>query len=246
MALEKGSLVLLNYTMKVKDTDEVIDTTIEEDAKKFNIFDATRTYEPRLVSVGEGWVLQGLDEALTSANVGEKMNVEVPPQKGFGERDSDKVRMISMRKLGDKADEVKVGDAIEIDGKVAIVRLISSGRVQVDYNHRLAGKTIAYDLEVLKRLEQDNEKIIALIKRRVPVEEDKVKMTLNEDNLDIELPAESYMLEGLQIIKRAITSDVFKYVNTVKKIKFIETYEPQGQGEAEAQTQKQEVQAQTE
>lgn len=246
MALEKGSLVLLNYTMKVKDTDEVIDTTVEEDAKKFNIFDATRTYEPRLVSVGEGWVLQGLDEALMNANVGEKMNVEVPPQKGFGERDSDKVRMISMRKLGDKADEVKVGDAIEIDGKVAIVRLISSGRVQVDYNHRLAGKTIAYDLEVLKRLEQDNEKIIALIKRRVPVEEGKVKITLNEGNLDIELPDESYMLEGLQIIKRAITSDVFKYVNTVKKIKFIETYEPQGRGEAEAQTQKQEVQAQTE
>jgi len=246
MALEKGSLVLLNYTMKVKDTDEVIDTTMEEDAKKFNIFDATRTYEPRLVSVGDGWVLQGLDEALMNANVGEKMNVEVPPQKGFGERDPDKVRMISMRKLGDKADEVKVGDAIEIDGKVAIVRLISSGRVQVDYNHRLAGKTIAYDFEVLKRLEQDNEKIIALIKRRVPVEEDKVKVTLNEGNLDIELPDESYMMEGLQIIKRAIASDVFKYVNMVKKIKFVETYEPQGQSRTEAQTQEQEVQAQTE
>ena len=44
MALEKGSLVLVNYTMKVKDTDEVIETTIQDDAKKFNIYDPTRTY----------------------------------------------------------------------------------------------------------------------------------------------------------------------------------------------------------
>ena len=81
--------------------------------KKFNVFDHTRTYEPRLISVGEGWVLQGMDEALVNANIGEKMDVEVPPEKGFGERDKDKVRMVSLRKLGEKADEIKVGDAIE-------------------------------------------------------------------------------------------------------------------------------------
>ncbi len=229
MALEKGSLVLVNYTSKVKDTDEVIESTIEDDAKKFNIYDPTRTYEPRLISVGDGWVLKGLDEALANANVGESLNIDVSPEKGFGERDPGKVRMIPLRKLGDKADETKVGDAIEIDDKVGIVRFIGSGRVQVDYNHRLAGKTITYALQVLKRLEQDNEKITALIKRRIPVDESKLKIALNEGNLDIELPSEHYMQEGLQIIKRAIVSDIFKYVNSVKKIKFIETYVPQAQ-----------------
>jgi peptidylprolyl isomerase len=227
MALEKGSLVLLNYTAKVKDTDEVIETTIEDDAKKHNVFDPTRSYEPRLVSVGEGWVLKGLDEALMNANVGEKLDVDVPPEKGFGERDPDKVRMIPLRKLGEKADEIKVGDAIEIDDKVGIVRFIGSGRVQLDYNHRLAGRIISYSVEVLKRLEQDNEKIIALIKRRIPVDEDKLKTALNDGNLDIELPSEHYMVEGLQVIKRAIVNDIVRYVSAVKKIKFIETYEPQ-------------------
>jgi peptidylprolyl isomerase len=229
MALEKGSLVLVNYTAKIKDTDEAFDTTIEEDAKKFNIHDPTRTYEPRLISVGDGWVLKGLDEALANANVGENMNVEVAPDKGFGARDPDKVRMIPLRKLGEKAEEVKVGDAIEIDDKVGIIRFIGSGRVQIDYNHRLAGKTITYALQVLKRLEQDNERITALIKRRIPVDENKLKIVLNEGNLDIELPSENYMQEGLQVIKRAIVNDLFKYVTSVKKIKFIETYEPQPQ-----------------
>ena len=229
MALEKGSLVLVNYTAKIKDTNEAFDTTIEEDAKKFNIHDPTRTYEPRLISVGDGWVLKGLDEALTNANVGENMNVEVPPEKGFGARDPEKVRMIPLRKLGEKAEEVKVGDAIEIDDKVGIVRFIGSGRVQIDYNHRLAGKTITYALQVLKRLEQDSERITALIRRRIPIDETKLKITLNEGNLDIELPSENYMHEGLQVIKRAIVNDVFKYVTSVKKIKFIETHEPQTQ-----------------
>ena len=229
MALEKGSLVLMNYTAKVKDTDEVIETTIEEDAKKFNVFDPTRSYEPRLVSVGEGWVLKGLDEALMNANIGEKMDVEVLPEKGFGERDPNKVKMIPLRKLGEKADEAKVGDAIEIDNKVGIVRFIGSGRVQLDYNHRLAGRTIAYALQVLKQLEQDNEKIVALIKRRIPVDENKLKITVNEGILDIELPEEHYMLEGLQIIKRAIVNDIFMYVNMVSKIRFIEIHEPQAQ-----------------
>ncbi len=229
MSLVKGSLVLLNFTAKIKDVDEVIETTVEEDAKKFNVFDPTRTYEPRLVSVGEGWVLQGLDEALMSADIGQELDVEVPPEKGFGERDPNKVRMISLRKLGDKAEELKVNDTIEIDDKAAIVRYIGSGRVQVDYNHRLAGKTITYEVQILKQLEQDDEKIVALIKRRIPLDETKMKIVIEENNLDIELPNDRYMYEGLQIIKRAIVSDIFKYVNTVKKIKFVETYEPQSQ-----------------
>ena len=102
MPLEKGSLVLVDYTAKVKDTNEVFETTREEEAKKTDLYDPTRKYEPRLVSVGEAWVLKGLDEALAKSSVGDKLNVEVTPDKGFGERDPNKVRMIPQRKLGDK------------------------------------------------------------------------------------------------------------------------------------------------
>ncbi|MFQ5921016.1 MAG: FKBP-type peptidyl-prolyl cis-trans isomerase, partial [Nitrososphaerales archaeon] len=213
MTLEKGSLVLVNLTGKIKDTGEIIETTLEEDAKKYDVHDPTKIYEPRLISVGDSWVMKGLDEALGNASVGESVNIDVLPQKAFGERDPNKVRMISHRKLGDKADEVKIGDAIEIDNKIGIVRVIGSGRVQIDYNHRLAGKTIFYSLQVLKRLEKDEDKIIALIRRRIPIPEEKLKILLNEGNLDVELPSESYMQEGLQIIKRAIVNDIFRYAS---------------------------------
>jgi len=226
MPLEKGSLILVDYTATVKDTGEVIDTTREEDAKKHNIYEHDRLYEPRLVAVGEGWVLKGFDEALINANVNEDVTVDVPPEKAFGSRDPNKVRLIPLRKLGDKADEAKVGDVIEMDNRVGIIRSISSGRVQIDFNHRLAGKTITYSFKVVKVLENDRERVVALIRRRMPVKQDKLNVVINNDGmLDIFIPEEYYMQEGLQIVKRGIANDIFKYVKSIKSIRFIEVYE---------------------
>ncbi len=224
MPFEKGSLVLVDYTAKVKDTNEVFETTREEEAKKTDLYDPTRKYEPRLVSIGEAWVLKGLDEALANANVGDKLNVEVTPNKGFGERDPNKVRMIPQRKLGDKADEVQVGDVVELDDRTGIIRYIGSGRLQVDFNHRFAGKTLVYDVDITKKLESDDEKIAALIRRRIPIEEDKIKINLTGENLEVQLPDETYMAEGLQIIKRAVANDIFKFAPVVKNLKFVENY----------------------
>jgi peptidylprolyl isomerase len=44
--------------------------------------------------------------------------------------------------------------------------------------------------------------------------------------LEIELAEETFLAEGLQIIKRAIANDIFKFVTTVSNIKFIEGYKP--------------------
>lgn len=223
MTLEKGSLILIDYTANIKDTNKIFETTIEEEAKNSDLYDPTRKYGPKLVSVGEGWVLKGLDEALAKANSGDKFDVEIPPDKGFGERIPNRVRMIAQRKLGDKADEVKIGDEVEIDERPGIVRFVGSGRVQIDFNHRLAGRTLIYRVNVIKKLENDNEKVLFLIKRRLALDDDKIKFNLEGTNLTIEVPEEAFSTEGLQIIKRAMASDIFKYVG-ITDVKFIENY----------------------
>lgn len=224
MPLDKSSLVLVDYTARVKDTNEIFETTREDEAKKTDHYDPTRKYEPRLVSVGESWVLKGLDEALSKANVGDKMNVEVAPDKGFGDRDPGKVRMIPQRKLGDKADEVSVGDVIEVDDRTGIVRYVGSGRIQVDFNHRFAGRTLLYDVNVLKKLDSDEDKVRALAKRRMGLDDAKMKLKLSASDLEIELPEDAYLAEGLQIIKRAVANDIFKFVPSVKNVRFVENY----------------------
>ena len=224
MTFDKGSLILLDYTARIKDNGEIFETTIEEDAKKSNLYDPTRKYEPRLISVGEGWVLKGLDEALTSTDVGQKLSIEISPDKGFGERDTSKVRMIPQRKLGEKANEIKVGDVIELDDRTGIVRYIGSGRVQIDYNHRLASRVLVYDVNVVKKIESNEDKIKYLLKRRLPLDDEKAKIEHNDDTVLIELPEDISLLDGLQIIKKAVTTDIFKFVDGLNKITFQEVY----------------------
>ena len=227
MAFDKGSLILVDYTAKVKDTEEIFDTTIEEEAKKHSIHESDVKYQPKLVSVGEVSypVLKGLDEALTKTSVGEKLTVEVTPDKGFGERDSTKVRMIPIRKLGEDAEKISVGDTIEIDNKRGIIRFIGSGRVQIDYNHRYAGKTIIYDVNVIKSLDSENDKIDGILKNRLPVENSKIEFTIKEKEVNIKIPEEIFRADGIQIMKHFIQVDIFKFVPSLEKVNFIETYQ---------------------
>jgi len=224
LTFTKGSLVLIDYTAKVKDTNEVFETTVAEEAKKHSIFEENAKYQPKLVSVGESWVIKGLDDALANAKAGDKLTVDVTPDKGFGDRDPGKVRMIPLRKLGEDAEKVTVGDTIEVDQKVGVVRFIGSGRVQVDFNHRFAGKTIIYDVNIIKSLESDEDKITAILKRHLPVEDSKIVSKLNGKILDVIIPEEIFGAEGLRVIKHFAQIDIFKFVPSLEKINFIESY----------------------
>jgi len=226
LTFEKGSLILVDYTAKVKDSEEIFDTTIEEDAKKYSIHESNVKYQPKLVSVGEVSypVLKGLDEALAKTNVSDKLTVEVTPDKGFGERDSKKVRMIPIRKLGEDAEKVTVGDSIEIDGKRGIIRYIGSGRVQIDYNHRFAGKTILFNVNVIKSLDSPNDKVDGILKNRLPVEDTKIEFDLKDNEANIMIPEEILRADGLQIMKHFIQMDIFKFVSTLNKVNFVETH----------------------
>ncbi len=237
MTLDKGSLILLDYTAKIKDTGEIFDTTREDDAKQSSIYESDHKYEPRLVSIGDGWVLKGLDEALLNTDVGNKLTVEITPDKGFGERDPNKVRMIPQRKLGEKAAEIKVGDVVEIEERSGIVRYVGSGRVQIDFNHRLAGKNLLYDVNIIQKLENTEEKIRNLIKRRLPIDDDKIIFTIQDDsNLKINVPETIHLLEGLQIIKKAISNDIFKYIQEIKNLQFVEDYQSTKKDDKESQS----------
>jgi len=224
MAFSKGSLILVDYTSKVKDTGEVFETTIEEEAKKHTLHEPNVKYQPKLVSIGESWVVKGLDEALAKTSVGDKKTVEISPDKGFGERDTGKVRMIPLRKLGEDAEKVSIGDTVEVDNKKGVVRFIGSGRVQIDYNHRFAGKIILYDINVLKELKTDDEKTSGILKRYLPVEDDKISFKKTGKILEITIPEEMFRADGLHAIKHFIQTDVFKFIPTLEQVNFIESH----------------------
>ena len=227
MAQQKGDFILIDYVAKVKETNEVFDTTKEDVAKNEHLKKEGEVYEPKLVVVGESWVLKSLDDALLTTEI----------NKAFGPRDPEKIRRVPIKQLYAKEINPVVGARIEFQGKMATIRSIGAGRVLLDYNPPLAGRTLIYDLTVTKKLEDPQEKVSALIHRRVPVvEENKFKITLKAKNLTIDMPEDTFYVEGIQIAKRGIAMDIQKFLPEVVETKFVETFKAEPKPEVPSAT----------
>jgi len=235
MILKKGDFILINYTAKVKETSEVFDTTIEETAKKEHLHKEGEIYEPKLVVIGEGWVLKALDESLTTMKLNKAQTVEIPPDKAFGPRDPDKVKRVPLKQLLSKdIQNPTIGMRINYNGKMATIRYIGAGRVLLDFNPPLAGRTLVYDVTIDKKLDANEEKTVALIHRRIPVvEPEKFKFTIQKKTLTVYIPEESFYVEGIQIAKRGLAMDVQRFLPELTEIKFVESFRSEPKPEAE-------------
>jgi len=237
MTLQKGDFILIDYTAKVKETNEVFDTTLEEISKKEHLHKEGESYEPKLVVLGESWMLKALEENLTTTEPGKAQTVEIAPKDAFGQRDPEKVKRVPLKQLTAKGTNPGIGMRIDYNGKMAVVRSIGAGRVLLDFNPPLAGKTLVYDVTVKKKLETNEEKIAALIHRRVPLaEESKFNFLIKEKTLNIDMPEDTFYIEGIQIAKRGIAMDVQRFLPELSEIKFIETFKSEPKPETKSES----------
>jgi peptidylprolyl isomerase len=225
MAAKQGDFLLLNYTLKVKESGETVDTTFDTVAKSTHIHRNDSTYGPKFIILGEGWIPKGLEESLVGKDSGKSITIELTPEKGYGSRDPGKMRLVPLRRFREKGIEPIPGSQIEFDGRPAVVRAVGAGRVQVDYNHPLAGRTLIYEVSIEKVVEDNNEKILNIISRRIPeVTTEKFSVNQDAEGLTIEIPEEAFYLSGLQVAKKAITADLQKYIPKIDSISFRETF----------------------
>jgi peptidylprolyl isomerase len=233
MPIKNSDFVLVNYTLKVKESGDVVDTTIESTAKEKGIHHEhegteetdVHRYEPLFVVVGEGWVTKGFDEGLVGLEAGQSSTIEVPPEKGYGARDASKVRLVPLRRFRNEGITPVPGIQVTLDGKVGQIRTVGAGRVQVDYNHPLAGRTLVYEVSVQSIVEKTEDKIRNLIHKRLPaVDQAKFGLQLSSNELTIEVPEEAFFLEDLQLAKKAMSTDIEKFFPEFSKIMFLEAF----------------------
>lgn len=139
MTIQPNSHVTLAYTLR-NDTGEVLDGSDLEGG------------EPIRYVHGYGMIVPGLEAALAGMNVGDKKEVHVKPDDGFGSRDEELVVEIDRTELPDPA-KVDVGDELvaeSADGEEIVLRVvkIEPESVLVDANHPLAGVTLHYAVEI--------------------------------------------------------------------------------------------------
>ncbi|MEM0003845.1 MAG: peptidylprolyl isomerase [Desulfurococcaceae archaeon] len=212
MPFDKNDFLLIEYTVKVKDTGTIVDTTDAELAKRENIYESNKIYGPTLIVLGKNWLNTYVEEEISKMSENEEKEIEVPPSKSYGERDPDKVKVFSLREFQRRGYSVNVGDVVEVSGARGVVKQISGGRVVVDFNHPLAGKTLIYKVKVVKKLGDFNEKIKALAVRHlsIPSEEISVDYSENEKKLLVKIPGKYIARENLSYAKLALAADVFE------------------------------------
>jgi FKBP-type peptidyl-prolyl cis-trans isomerase 2 len=160
--IKKGDFVEVDYVGKVKEGGIVFDTTKEDVAKKNNIHNKDAHYKPIIVCVGENQLLKGIDEALEGKTQG-KHAFTVPPEKGFGKKSAKLLQLISTSKFREQNITPLPGLQVNIDGIMGVVKTVTGGRVIVDFNHPLAGKTLEYEVEIKRVVTDEKEKVDALL-----------------------------------------------------------------------------------
>ncbi len=133
------------------------------------------------------------------------------------------------------------GKTVEINGQYAVIRQVTGGRVIVDFNHPLAGKTLRARVRIVRRLETVEDKVKHLILRRVKAFDEgdiAVHYDGQSKTVTVRLGGKALAVPELQFVKRIVAQEVQRYLgDSVEKLVFVEEVElkPRKEGGGEQQ-----------
>jgi len=161
---KQGDFVYIEFLGRVAGTGEIFDTTDEKTARENNIFDKERSYGPQLVILGKGQLLPGLEKQIYALAAGEEKEFSLEAKEAFGQRNTELIRVIGMAEFARQKVNPNAGMIVSLDGRLARVMSVNSGRVMIDLNHPLAGEKVSYKLKLDRILGSLEEKAGALLK----------------------------------------------------------------------------------
>ncbi|WP_395683014.1 peptidylprolyl isomerase [Dokdonella sp.] len=119
--------------------------------------------EPLTVLIGHGNIIPGLEKALLGRAVGDHFQISVAPAEAYGERRANFTQRVP-KKYFDDAEHLQPGmstvlNTREAGPRMVVVHKIGSSVIDVDLNHPLAGKTLAFDVEITDIRDASEEEI---------------------------------------------------------------------------------------
>lgn len=216
------SLVYIDYVGKTKEDGRIFDLTLEEVAKKEGLYKENSLYTPMLVAVGWNWLLAALEEELIGLKPGDKKTIEVPPEKGAGPRDPQKVKSIAKVKLAKQGVRGYKGEEVTVGKEQGVITAVLGRTVRIDFNTPLAGKTLVFDVTVREIVSDPAEKVKAVVHRRVPaLPKESYKVDIKAKVVTIELPKETRYIENIGYAEIGIAADALKVIESAKEVKLI-------------------------
>ncbi|WP_077340209.1 FKBP-type peptidyl-prolyl cis-trans isomerase [Pseudocolwellia agarivorans] len=117
------------------------------------LIDSSYDHEPLSIIHGTGYLIPGLENALEGHEVGDKFEVTVSPEEGYGERFDDYVQTVP-KEMFAEIDDLEVGAQLRAttdDGEQTVIVVdMTDDTITVDGNHPLAGIELKFEVEVLE------------------------------------------------------------------------------------------------
>jgi FKBP-type peptidyl-prolyl cis-trans isomerase SlyD len=136
MQIAESRVVYIHYTL----TNE-----------RGEVLDSSRDAEPLAYLHGAGNIIKGLEKALEGKQAGDKLQVKVAPEDGYGIRDERLVQQVPKRAFQGVRD-IRTGMQFQARGEHGPVQVrvtnVIGDMVTVDGNHALAGETLNFDVEI--------------------------------------------------------------------------------------------------
>jgi len=135
---KNGDIVEVHYTGTLKD-GTVFDTSVEREPLKFTL--------------GAGQMIPGFEQAVLGMKIGESKTVTIPADEAYGPHSDDLVRIINREELSPDLDPY-VGQQLQGPGpgggiSVGTVTNVTDTTITVDFNHRLAGEDLTFEIELM-------------------------------------------------------------------------------------------------
>lgn len=136
MQIAPNSVAAFHYTL-TDDEGQVIDSSTGRD--------------PLTYLHGKGQIVPGLEKQMEGHAVGDKFNVDVSPEEGYGVHQPELMQQVP-REAFQGVEDIQPGMQFQGNGPEGQINVtvskVENGIVFVDANHPLAGKTLHFAIEV--------------------------------------------------------------------------------------------------
>jgi len=136
---------------KVGDTIRVHYTGTLDDG---TVFDSSVGREPLQFTIGLGQMIPGFDKGVVGLNLSESKTITIPADQAYGPYRADLVQVVARDQLPPDS-ELEVGQMLQAsqpNGQIILVTItnVTDSDVTLDANHRLAGKNLTFEIQLVE------------------------------------------------------------------------------------------------
>lgn len=147
MQISENAVVSIHYTL-TNNAGQTIDSSVERG-------------EPLAYLHGAGNIIPGLEKALLGKQAGDKLDVTVTPEEGYGERHEQLIQQVPKTAFEGSEDNLQPGMQFqaqtEAGPRIFTITAVEGDEVTVDGNHPLAGETLNFAVEITEVREASDE-----------------------------------------------------------------------------------------